>query len=177
DQDENAYSFDSRLTTGQSRPEVVFSLTSLNRKETIWSATVPVPDTTADYPDVLGPIASRVASIYGVIATDQRKHLPEDAMTGYACLLRFESYRANRDPSLLPVVDSCIEQSLAADPLDSGVLAAASFIAYLREEESGRKPDPQAGMRFAREAMVRGREDAAANFALARASFFNGSCA
>ena len=177
DQDENAYLFDSQLATGQAGPEIMFSLTSLARKEMIWSATIPMPESVADYPDTLGPIASRVASIYGVVATDQRKHLPDDAMMGYACLLRFESYRANRDPNLLPVVDSCIEKSLAADPLDSRILAAASFIAYLREEETGRKPDPEAGMRFAREAMVRGREDASANFALARASFFNGSCA
>ena len=177
DQNQNAYRFDSQLVAGQTGPEVIFSLTSLARKETIWTATIAMPESATDYPDMLGPIASRVASIYGVIATDQRKHLPDDAMIGYACLLRFESYRANRDPKLLPIVDSCIERSLATDPLDSRILAAASFIAYLREEETGRRPDPEAGMRFAREAMVRGREDASANFALARASFFNGSCA
>ncbi len=175
--DHNAYRFESQLVAGPTGPEVIFTLTSLTRNETIWSATIAVPDSAADYPEKLGPIVSRVASIYGVIATDQRKHLPNDAMKGYACLLRFESYRANRDPDLLPVVDSCIEKSLAADPLDSRVLAAASFMSFLREEATGRKPDPEAGLQFARRALVRGREDSSANFALARASFFNGSCA
>ena len=97
-------------------------------------------------------------------------------MLGYSCLLRFESYRANRDPALLPVVESCIEQSLAVDPLDSRILAAASFFSFLREEATGRPPDPDAGLEYARRAMVRGREDASANFALARSSFFNGNC-
>jgi tetratricopeptide (TPR) repeat protein len=176
DKDQNAYRFESRAIAGANGPEVIFSLTSLRRNETIWSTTISTPETPADYPEKLGPIVSRVAGIYGVIATDQRKHLPGDAMTGYGCLLRFESFRANRDPDLLPVVDSCIKKSLAADPLDSQILAAASFLAYLQTEETGRKPDPEAGMEFAREAMVRGREDASANFALARASFFNGNC-
>jgi tetratricopeptide (TPR) repeat protein len=175
--DQNAYRFESQLLAGPSGPEVMFSLTSLSRNETIWSATIAIPDSSADYPEKLGPIASRVAGVYGVIATDQRRYLLDDAMIGYACLLRFESYRANRDPDLLPVVDSCIKQSLAEDPMDSRILAAASFLAYLREEATGRKPDPEAGLEFARRALVRGREDASANFALARSSFFNGSCA
>lgn len=175
--DQNAYRFESQLVAGPTGPEAIFSLTSLTRNETIWSATIAVPDAAADYPEKLGPIASRIAGIYGVIATDQRKHLPDDAMIGYACVLRFESYRANRDSDLLPVVYSCIKQSLAADPLDSRVLAAASFMSFLREEATGRKPDPEAGLQYARRAMVRGREDASANFALARTSFFNDSCA
>ena len=174
---QNAYRFDIQWVPGQNGPEVIFSLTSLERNEVIWSATIAAPESAANYPDELGPIASRIASVYGVIATDQRKHLPDDAMMGHACLLRFESYRADRDPRLLAVVESCLEQSLAADPLDSRILAAASFVAFLREDETGRTPDPEAGMRFAREAMVRGREEASANFALARASFFNRNCA
>ncbi len=177
DTDQNAYRFESQLVAGPTGPAIIFSLTSLTRNETIWSTTIAMPNSAADYPEKLGPVASRVASIYGVIATDQRQHLPDDAMIGYACLLRFDSYRANRDPDLLPVVDSCIKQSLAADPSDSRILAAASFMAFLREEATGRKPDPEAGVQFARRAMIRGREDASANFALARASFFNGSCA
>ena len=101
-----------------------------------------MPDSAADYPEKLGPIASRVASGFGVIATDQRKRLPDDAMIGYSCLLRFEDYRANRDPELLPVVESCISKSLATDPLDSRILAAASFLSFLREEATGRAPTP-----------------------------------
>ena len=62
------------------------------------------------------------------------------------------------------------------DPLDNSILAAASFLAFLREEATGRKPDPEKGLEYARRAMVRGREDASANFALARSSFFNGNC-
>ena len=174
---QNAYLFESDYVTGPTGPEVSFSLTSLIRNETIWSTTIAVPDSPADYPGILGPIASRISSIYGVIATDQRKRLPDDAMIGYSCLLRFESYRANRDPDLLPVVESCIKQSLAADPLDSRILAAASFLSFLREDATGRPPDPEAGLEYARRAMVRGREDASANFALARSSFFNGNCA
>ena len=134
DEDQNAYRFESRLVAGPAGREVIFSLTSLTNNETIWSTTIAVPDSSADYPEKLGPIASRVAGVYGVIATDQRKHLPDDAMIGYACLLRFESYRANRDPDLLPVVESCIKKSLAVDPLDSRILAAASFMSFLREE-------------------------------------------
>ena len=174
--DPNAYRFESQLMAGPKGPVIIFSLTSLSRNETIWSTNIAMPQSAADYPENLGPIASRVAGVYGVIATDQRTHLPDDAMTGYACLLRFESYRANRDPDLLPVVDSCIKKSLAADPMDSRVLAAASYLAYLREEATGRKPDPEAGLQFARRALVRGREDPSANFALARSSFFNGRC-
>lgn len=177
DMDHNAYLFESRLVAGSAGQEVVFSLTSLAKNETIWSTTMAVPESPADYPDKLGPIVSRVTGVYGAIATDQRKHLPDDAMTGYACLLRFESYRANRDPDLFPVVDSCIQKSLAIDPLDSRILAAASFMSFLREEATGRKPDPEKGLQYARRAMVRGREDASAVFALARSSFFNGSCA
>lgn len=177
DKEQNAYLFQSQIVTGATGPEINFSLTSLIEKETIWSTTQAMPDSVSDYPEKLGPVASRIASIYGVIATDQRKHLPKDAMIGYSCLLRFENYRANRDPDLLPVVESCIKKSLEADPLDSQILAAASFMSFLREEASGKEPDPEAGLQYARRAMVRGREDAAANFALARSSFFNGSCA
>ncbi|MGB5723933.1 MAG: hypothetical protein WBM39_05915 [Parasphingorhabdus sp.] len=177
EKDHNAYRFESKLVAGPNGPVAIFFLTSLSRNEKIWSTTIAVPDSAADYPGKLGPIASRVAGVYGVIASDQRTHLPDDAMTGYACLLRFESYRANRDPDFLPIVDSCIKKSLAADPMDSRILAAASFLAYLREEATGRKPDPEAGLQFARRALVRGREDSLANFALARSSFFNGSCA
>ncbi|WP_373491712.1 hypothetical protein [Parasphingorhabdus sp.] len=173
---ENAYLFNSILVTGPTGPAINFSLTSVKENETIWSTSIAMPDSAADYSEKLGPIAGRISGIYGVIATDQRKHLPDDAMIGYACLLRFESYRANRDPDLLPVVESCIEKSLAIDPLDSPILAAASFFSFLREEAAGRKPDPEAGLEYARRAMVRGREDASANFALARASFFNGNC-
>jgi len=173
---QNAYLFESQLVSGSSGPEVAFSLTSLVQNEKIWSTTIALPDSTSEYPEKLGPIASRIASIYGVIATDQRKRLPDDAMIGYACLLRFESYRANRDPDLLPVVNSCIEKSLAADPLDSHILSAASFLSFLREEATGKQPDPEAGLEYARRAMVRGREDASANFALARSSFFNRNC-
>ncbi|WP_417622543.1 tetratricopeptide repeat protein [Parasphingorhabdus sp.] len=174
---ENAYLFKSELVAGQTGPRVKFSLTSLMQDENIWSSIVTLPDSPDDYPEKLGPLAGRIASIYGVISTDQRKHLPDDAMIGYACLLRFENYRSHREPDLLSVVESCIEKSLAADPLDSRILAAASFMAYLREEATGRKPDPKAGFQFARRAMVLGREDASANFALARSSFFNGNCA
>ena len=174
--DQNAYLFESQLTKGPAGPEVNFSLTSLATDDTIWSTQIAVPESAADYPDKLGPIASRVGGTYGVIAADQRKHLPDNAMIGYSCLLRFESYRANRDSELLPVVETCIKKSLAADPLDSRILAAASFMAFLREEATGRKPDPEAGLEYARRAMVRGREDAAANFALARSSFINGNC-
>ncbi len=173
---ENGYLFKSELVDGETGPKVNFSLTSLARNETIWSETTALPESPADYPEKLGPFAGRISSIYGVIAADQRKHLPDDALLGYGCLLRFESYRSNRDPELLPVVESCIEKSLAADHLDSGILAAASFVAFLRKEATGRDPDPEAGLEFARRAMVRGREDASANFALARSSFFNGSC-
>ena len=176
EQEQNAYLFRSQSTEGATGPEASFSLTSLLSQETIWSTKIALPESVADYPEKLGPIASRVGGIYGVIAADQRKHLPEDAMLGYSCLLRFESYRANRDPALLPVVESCIEQSLAVDPLDSRILAAASFFSFLREEATGRPPDPDAGLEYARRAMVRGREDASANFALARSSFFNGNC-
>ena len=168
--EKNGYRFENRLIAGPTGPEIRFSLTALNRNETVWSTTVALPESASDYPEQLGPIVSRVASIYGVVATDQRKHLPDEAMIGHACLLRFESYRANRDPELLPVVESCVKQSLAADPMDSGILAAASFLAYQRKEQSGNSPDPEAGLQFAR------REDASANFALARASFLNGSC-
>jgi len=173
---QNSYLFKSQFIAGQTGREVNFSLTSLIQNETIWSMTIAMPESAADYPETLGPIASRISSIYGVIATDQRKHLPDDAMIGYSCLLRFESFRANRDPDLLPVVESCIKKSLAADPFDSRILAAASFLSFLREETTGRKPDPEAGLKYARRAMVRGREDASANFALARSSFFNGNC-
>lgn len=176
EQGQDAYLFESQLVTGPTGPEVNFSLTSLIQNETIWSTTIEMPDSAADYPEKLGPIASRVASIYGAIATDQRKRLPDNAMIGYSCLLRFNSYRANRDSELLPIVESCIKKSLAADPLDSGILAAASFLAFLREQATGREPDPEAGLEYARRAMVRGREDASANFALARSSFFNGNC-
>ena len=175
--DQNAYRFKSQLVAGPSGPEVVLSLTSLAESETIWSTTIAMPDSAADYPEKLGPIAGRIAGIYGVVATDQRKHLPDNAMIGYACQLRFENYRANRDPELLPAVESCIKQSLVVDPLDSRILAAASFMSFLREEATGRKPDPEAGLQFARRAMVRGREDSSAVFALARSSFFNGNCA
>lgn len=174
---ENGYLFKSELVDGASGLKVNLSLTSLMRNETIWSETTALPESPADYPEKLGPFAGRISSIYGVIAADQRRHLPDEALLGYGCLLRFESYRSNRDPELLPVVESCIAKSLAADPLDSEILAAASFIAFLRKEATGRDPDPEAGLEFARRAMVRGREDASANFALARSSFFNGSCA
>tara|TARA_R110000824_G_scaffold3839_12_gene18404 strand:+ start:4723 stop:6429 length:1707 start_codon:yes stop_codon:yes gene_type:complete len=177
DKGQNVYRFESEAIADPTETKFKFSLTSLVRNETIWSATLPIPDSTADYPEKLGPVASRIASIYGVIATDQRKHLPDDAMIGYSCLLRFESYRANRDPDLLPVVETCIKKSLEADALDSQVLAAASFLAFLRVEATGKEPDPEAGLQYARRAMVRGREDASANFALARSSFFNRSCA
>ena len=173
---QNAYLFESQLTKGPTGPEVNFSLTSLLKNEKIWSTKIALPDSAADYAEKLGPIASRVGGVYGVIAADQRKHLPEDAMIGYSCILRFESYRANRDPQLLPVVESCINQSLAADPLDSHILSAASFLAFLREEATGRKPDPEEGLEYARRAMVRGREDASANFALARSSFYQRNC-
>ncbi|AMO71038.1 tetratricopeptide repeat protein [Sphingorhabdus sp. M41] len=177
DQDQNAYLFKSQIVEGAAGPEINFSLTSLIEKETIWSTTLVLPDSMSEYPEKLGPVASRIASIYGVIATDQRKHLPDGAMIGYSCLLRFENYRANRDPDLLPVVESCIKKSLEADPLDSQILAAASFMSFLRVESSGKEPDFEAGLQYARRAMVRGREDASANFALARSSFFNRSCA
>ena len=173
---ENSYLFQSKVVDGPSGPEINISLISLLRDEKIWSTTIPMPGSAADYPEELGPVASRVASIYGVIATDQRKHLPKNAMVGHACLLRFESFRANRDPALLPVVRSCIHKSLAADTLDSRILAAGSFLSFLREEVTGHQPDPVVGMEYARRAMVRGREDAAANFALARSSFLTGNC-
>ena len=173
---QNAYLFESQLINGPTGPEVSFSLNSLLTNETIWSTQVALPATGADYPEKLGPIASRIGGVYGVIATDQRKRLPDNAMIGYACVLRFESYRANRDPQLLPIVESCIEKSLAVDPLDSRILAAASFISFLREEATGRKPDPAAGLEYARRALIQGREDASANFALARSSFLNGNC-
>ena len=175
-QDQNAYRFEDKLVTSPDGLEVIFTLTSLARNDTIWSTTVAMPDSPADYPEKLGPIASRVASTYGAIATDQRRELPAEAMTGYACLLRFGSYRANQDPLLLPVVESCIEKSLAADPLDSQILSAASFLSFSRQEATGRKPDPDKGLQYARRAMVRGREDSSSVFALARASFYNGSC-
>ena len=176
EQGQNSYLFESQVTEGPTGPEVSFSLTSLLKSETIWSTQMALPQSTADYPDKFGSIASRVGSAYGVIATDQRKRLPDDAMTGYSCLLRFESYRANRDPELLPVVESCIEKSLAVDHLDSSMLAAASFLSFLREEATGRKPDPEKALEYARRAMIRGREHASANFALARSSFLNGNC-
>lgn len=173
---QNAYLFESNIVAGPIGPEIKFLLTSLIQNETIWSATIAMPETPADYPEKLGPISSRITSIFGLVATDQRKRLPDDAMIGYPCMLRFESYRANRDPDLLPIVESCIEKSLAADPLDSQVLAAASFISFLRREATGREPNPEEGLEYARRAMVRGRENASANFALARSSFFSGNC-
>lgn len=173
---QNAYLFESKIVAGPSGPEIKFLLTSLIQNETIWSATIAMPDSPADYPEKLGPISSRITSVYGLIATDQRKRLPDNAMIGYPCILRFESYRANRDPDLLPVVESCIEKSLVADPFDSQILAAASFISFLRREATGREPNPEEGLEYARRAMVRGRENASANFALARSSFFNGNC-
>ncbi|WP_417592959.1 tetratricopeptide repeat protein [Parasphingorhabdus sp.] len=176
EQDQNAYRFEDKLVTSPDGREIIFTLTSLARNETIWSATIAMPDSPTDYPEKLGPIASRVASTYGAIATDQRRQLPAEAMTGYACLLRFGSYRLNHDPLLLPVVESCIEKSLAADPLDSQILSAASFMSFARQEATGKKPNPEEGLQYARRAMVRGREDSSSVFALARASFYNGSC-
>ena len=173
---QNGYLFDSQLVTGPRGPVISFSLTSLLKNEKIWSTMMPLPESVSEYPEKLGPIASRVTGVYGVIPTDQRKRLPDDAMIGYACLLRFESYRANRDPQQLPTVKSCVQKSLVADPLDSSILAAASYLSFLREEATGKQPDPEAGLEYARNAMIRGREDASANFALARASFFNGNC-
>jgi len=173
---QNAYLFESRVIAGPSGPEIKFLLTSLIEDETIWSTTIAMPASPAEFPETLGPISSRITSIFGLVATDQRKYLTDDAMIGYPCLLRFESYRNNRDPELLPVVDSCIQKSLAADPFDSQILAAASFISFLRKEATGREPNPEQGLEYARRAMVRGRENASANFALARSSFFNGNC-
>ncbi|NRD88209.1 hypothetical protein C8024_00200 [Sphingopyxis sp. BSNA05] len=142
---QNAYLFESKIVAGPSGPEIKFLLTSLIQNETIWSATIALPDSPADYPEKLGPISSRITSIYGLIATDQRKRLPDNAMIGYPCLLRFESYRANRDPDQLPVVESCIEKSLVADPFDSQILAAASFISFCAKRRRAGTPIPSKG--------------------------------
>ncbi|MEO9600211.1 hypothetical protein [Parasphingorhabdus sp.] len=174
---QNAYLLESQLVAGVSGSEIKFSLSSLMRNETIWSTTIPMPGSPVEYPEKLGPIVSRIASAYGVIATDQREHMPNDAMIGYACLLRFENYRANRDPELMPIVDSCIAQSLLEDPLDSRILAAASLMTVSHQLQLGKEGNFETALQFARRALIRGREDASANFALARSSFFSDSCA
>lgn len=67
---QNAYLFESQLTNGGTDPEINFSLTSLATGETIWSTQMPLPQSAVDYPEELGPIASRVGGTYGVIAAD-----------------------------------------------------------------------------------------------------------
>lgn len=175
-ENENAYSLGVDIFQQGAENAAKFSVVSLARGERIWSTVLPFRGSVSDYPSLLGPVVGRIAGVYGAIANDQRRYLDADAISGYACVLRFDSYRTNRDSALLPVVDKCISDSLQEDPQNSGILAAASFMSFLREQATGRKPDPEKGADYATRALLSAPDDATANFAVARAAFFSGSC-
>ncbi|WP_430428679.1 tetratricopeptide repeat protein [Parasphingorhabdus sp.] len=173
---ENAYSLHVDVFQQGTENAAKFSVVSLARGERIWSTVIPFAGSVSDYPALLGPVVGRIAGVYGAIANDQRRYLDADQLRGYACVLRFDSYRTNRDAALLPVVDKCILDSLQEDPQNGAILAAASFMSFLREQATGRKPDPETGAYYATRALLTAPDDATANFAVARAAFFSGSC-
>ncbi|MEE9432971.1 MAG: hypothetical protein V3V15_01875 [Sphingorhabdus sp.] len=172
----NAYWLDSELVGAGRNWLVRLQLVALDRKEIVWSRQISILEGRHDLPAKLEPIVSKIASIYGVIPDDQRAQLGSRRLLGYSCVLQFEEYRRIRSPEMLEDVQKCIDATLEVAPLDPGILSAASFLEYLDNDVSRREGNAEKGTKLASKALIRGKNNAVANFGVARAAFFAGNC-
>lgn len=114
-------------------PRLFLRLTQLSPDKLIWSGDVSLPagslnDGTA-LDQRLAPIIATVGKVDGLVAIHELQRSAGKEARGYSCLLLYHRYRKQRAVAERDHVQACVERSLAQDPDDAALHAAAAQLA------------------------------------------------
>lgn len=154
------------LTIGDARTET-----------TLWSQQVPLPADNDKTPDALTALAAEINGPFGIIATNETQLRENDASGGYSCLLKYFAFMRSRELAIEEKVAACLERPVKEQRIEAMMLAVRAIFTVERTGAQGDFPAAvQTGIAFARQAVAMDANDGAANYVLARLSYFQKDC-
>jgi hypothetical protein len=141
-----------------------------------WADMVTLPEDPAGLAEAVRPSISALIRPSGIIAAHQRIEFRGDYSPGYPCLLHYDRYFREREPSLRKPVAACVARTITLDPNHAEALAAASFLAV----DPANSPISAAARRrataLARRASIADPYSPAAVVAETRVAVMDGNC-
>ena len=126
------YRLSTDLLDGE-RPRLFLRLTRLSPDRLIWSGDIALPAGTRLDGDglehALAPAIATIGRVDGLIATHELQENGGLEAAGYSCLLLYHRYRKERTDAEFDHVRTCIDRSLARNPDDAELQAAAAQLA------------------------------------------------
>lgn len=161
------------------RAMLQFRLTDMHSGALLWTGTAAAVIAADGGPSPLDLPVATLTGPTGVIAQFGLTALGNRKTTGYGCLLRVHQFFRTMDGRMRGVAQDCVNRSLVDNRSDVRILAAASLLAYNRNDRSralgGAAFDEAKAL--AREAQMIDSNNTAVQFALARVAFLSGDCA
>lgn len=174
---DNVYRLSSRLVDDmQGGQELVLNLSDSRTNIAFWSREVALP---AGQPpsDAIVPILAEINGPFGVIATYGSSLYRHSNQGGYPCLLKYFELVQTRESEIESKVADCFEKPVNEIQLQSTILAARALFEIERDDASKNfEAASKRALAFARAAVAADPNDASANFALARLSYFEDDC-
>lgn len=132
----------------------------------------------ADFEQQIGAGISAIARSGGLIAQHQRKLIGTDMSPGYPCLIQYDAFRQQRDPTQRSALDDCLTRSLAAYPDEPLVLQALSYLALSSPQANRQTPlvPSKRGRELAEAALQFDGRSSLAQIAVARSALARGNC-
>lgn len=125
---------------------------------------------------IIAPSIVNIAGPYGIIARNELARARDDFSPGYHCLLQFDQYMRYRDKAVAGKLDKCLTASARKYNDDAYMLATYAFAQSIFHRLNNPDAPYNSGMEWANAAEQLNSESAMANFAVARAAFFEGNC-
>ena len=175
------YRLDTSLVrTSSGLVDVTLVLNRVADQRAIWSQQLRLNH--LDTPDfsAIDPMVAQIAGDFGVIVRDQIRRQPDNYSPGYPCLAQFNRMRQMRTMVAATQVDSCLRETIEADPRDPVALAALSLVRFGDWQPQRATPAGREAFAEARALAVRayqeGPNSTAGVFAMARSNFYAGNC-
>ncbi len=166
-------------------PRLFLRLTQLYPNKLLWSGDVTLPPTVrsdaAALDQRLASVIATIGKVDGLIAIHELQRSAGQEAIGYSCLLLYHRYRKQRSPEDRLHVETCVDRSLARNPDDATLQAAAAQLAAEKMYDPGVDPSSKAGYlliarRHAQLARVLDPYNGWTNATQARIALARGSC-
>ena len=174
---DNVYRLSSRLEDDMQGGQKLFlNLSDARTNTSFWSREVALPSGTPPS-DAIIPLLAEINGPFGVIASHGSSLYKDSNKGGYPCLLKYFEFVQTRESEIEGKVAQCFEKPVSEIHLQSTILAARALFAIERDGASANfAAASKQGMAFARAAVAANPNDALANFAVARLSYFANDC-
>jgi hypothetical protein len=131
-------------------PRLFLRLSQLSPDKLIWSGDLSLPadalnDGTA-LDQRLAPIIATIGKVDGLVAIHELQRSAGKEARGYSCLLLYHRYRKQRAVAERDHVQACVERSLAQDPDEAALHAAAAQLAVEKMSDPSVNREDRAGL-------------------------------